>query len=359
MPVSYYKDQFLQSLVPFQANEIMRAVKLSVASLLYKQDNPKNETEASARLVFTDPTVEMGGRAIIEYTKNANVKWPFTAYKMGEIMLDPTKLNGLATYHNFFSPEIGEFVSAKPYTMQILFTSFFNTALDYQTAIKLLNDYSSMLIRLSVPITLNGKTLYFPIDAKVEEVTKGQYAYEFQQFLATGKIYDIIHNFKVKFFDFIIGSQVADEYYSTTPVPGIYSGTSRKWAPITDMYISMFGYVNNITEAYTIDTDHVPTPLEIVSLTPRDGASGVVSSGAISVTFNQPILEETFTDSFTCWPPVLFDFSYTLSGTVATVSPRYGYGSGVTYSCEILNTLRDARGGAYASGTISFSFTTV
>ena len=80
-------------------------------------------------------------------------------------------------------------------------------ASDYEKALKILRQVTRSLLRLFVPIVLNGVTTQFPINIEME-VTKGEYSFEFEQWLVSNRMFDINHTMRIKFWDFMTDAEV-------------------------------------------------------------------------------------------------------------------------------------------------------
>jgi hypothetical protein len=362
VPVPYFKPAYQNQLLPFQLDQITRAVSLYFSNLLYRQDNAQNEAQALARIIHTTTTAEMMGRDSIAKFQSPGWKFPFTAFSYGDLEPDKTKTNGLANFFNYYSPLFNNYISSQPQIMEFIFCSFFNTHSDYLTALKIFHDSAARLVRIPVPILVNGVTQYFPIDLEFA-ISKGQYTDDFEAWLRTGKFLDLVHSVRVHFQSIVIGSPVQDYYYSDGIAPhvspaGIYSDPSKIIAPIDDIYLAMYSYQNNQANYITQFSGLVPDSLNITSVYPADGATSISSGSVVRYQFTVPIQEDTFEEAFIISPAVFGDFSYTNSGLVAIFTSRYGLTSSVTYTHSVnTNILTDIYGGHSGSGTVDFSFT--
>jgi hypothetical protein len=110
--------------------------------------------------------------------------------------------------------------------------------------------------------------------------------------------------------------------------------------------------------SFTVAAAHVPTT--IVSISPPDGATGVATSTAVTVTFSASMDAATLTTgTFTLsasGSPVAGTVS--LSGNTATFTPSAALEAGTAYTAALSTSVRDADEQPLSEGAYSWTFTT-
>lgn len=341
MPQFYYNTDTV-SRIPFQVNEIMRRLILYLSTeILYKQENYQTEEQARQKFIATSVNADMGGREAIAKFGNSNWKFPFTAYSPGMTEPDDTKANQLAESGNYYSEAVGDYVSARAHKFETLFLSFFNSQQDYFTAIKGLYQPIHNLVRLEVPFYIKGVLASFPIDLNVE-ITKGEYAQEFAEWLAKGKILDLVHNVTVNYFEYEANFFLNREIY-----------------PVDDMYLILKSYTSNKDINTIIYNSIIPKRLEVISTYPTDEQINVPVENSVIITFNTSTIEESITRAFQIIPYVEGEFIFDSSGVVVVFNPYENLTSGTIYSCTLFgDTAKDIYSG-FLTFDYSFNFTTI
>jgi hypothetical protein len=175
-----------------------------ICKRLYPNEIPKD------RLVLSNignAGSEGSSRFAIQYFQNSNLKYPFTAYSIGELEQDDTRINHFVKSGNYYDSLLDCNISVIPSRIEISLISFFSNAFDYNRARTiLLFDFAS-LTRLYYPLRVNGRIIVSVINVSMEEVIKGSYAYELEEALRQGRIFDIVHNVKLEFNEIVLNTE--------------------------------------------------------------------------------------------------------------------------------------------------------
>lgn len=277
--------------------ELIRAIDDRIAvyicSILYP-DEPIEQ--ALDRYILSDigagATISLGDS--IEHYLGTNVEFPFTGYNFGEISpLDDGK-NTLALSGKVYDPVSNSLVKTKPMQLEMLMVTFFggeSSYGDYIIANKLLHEQADALIRLWVPIILNGTPVQIPITIEME-ITRGNYTAEFEQHMELGDINDVVHNLTIRYFDFIL------DIDNVAAIDDIH------------VFISMLDE-DDLSQSILLDNFTLPDQPKINSTSPNNGDTDIDPDhniSNISVQFNVPMNKEKVRDAFTITPYVNGDF---------------------------------------------------
>lgn len=187
---------------PRQVLEIIERIRYYILDILYS-----SEPFDSAKKRFVLANISAGSGEVIheaiEQFQASSMFFPFTAYAIeGEIDLIEEK-STKPVLAKTYSDTHDCFMSTFPVSFEIPMISFFNTPEDYFRARHILNRERASLLRLQVPISINGVNTNFPIDITID-ITKGEFAGEFEEHLRVSNIFDINHIFRIKYYHIIV-----------------------------------------------------------------------------------------------------------------------------------------------------------
>ena len=193
--------------------------------------------------------------------------------------------------------------------------TFFNKADDMQRAMTQLKFANATLTRLDVPITINqiqqefhpelpdlAIDTTFPVDLDIT-ISKGQFAYEFQQYLTENKIFDVKHDIKVKYHDFSLSEYLGDQT--------IQQMILKLEQTTEDTSLSLINQ-------YIITLPGLPY---VTSINPSSSTSVPVTTNSISITFSNPMNEQKTVAGIKIAPVIpsgVSDIEWTLDSTVLT-----------------------------------------
>lgn len=293
-----------------------------VCSRLYPNESPKD------RLVLSN--IGNGGseganRYAIEYFQKSNLKYPFTAYSIGEMEQDESRINHYSKSGNHFDSQLDCYVSVIPSEIEVSLISFFSTAFDYnRIRTILLFDYGS-LTRLYYPIRINGRIVKTVLNVEMEQPTKGSYSYEFEEALRQGKIFDLIHTVRLQFNEIVLNTERDGRKIPVYPVESVDLGIVDF---LTGEFIENDNYIIPIVETTSI------AETEIVD---RDTLEEIVFT--FSTGFLEGIIPEITASPDIVYEYVLDSEAKTLTLTLTT--PLY---TGQSYSITINPTIVSEKG---------------
>lgn len=136
---------------------------------------------------------------------------------------------------------------------------------------------------------------------------------------------------------------------------GVYAYSASSTFP-SNTYQSTNYWVDVV---FTLTTTG-PTPLNVISTTPANGATGVALGATVSAAFNNApnvgtVNASTFTLATSGGTPV--SASYSVSGNTATLTPATALAASATYTATLTTGVRDVNGSALAVNYV-WSFTT-
>ena len=223
-----------------------------------------------------------------------NMSLPFTSYNFNENELLNDRRNSTAARAWFYSEQVDSFVKTKPREIEIPMVSFFNEYPDYLRAREILTDVNGLLTRLWVPLIANEHEINVPIDIEFE-ISKGEYNTAFETWLEKGKINDIVHNMKVKYFDLMLETG------------GVY--------PVDDVELALYQLSNIDISLSTQIGSNIPlldTPT-VESTIPTNESTGIdpdYTATTIQVTFNVGMDSDSVESNFSIVPFKEGEFSW-------------------------------------------------
>lgn len=333
MPENYYTSS---TSYPAIINALAERTKLYTCSLLYP-------TEAYAvsgkRFILSnfESGEEIAIRNSIQTFKTSQARFPFTAYNIGEMVEVPERRTLMQRNLKYYDKNFGCYISAQPMQIEITMMTFTVSANDYFRVRTLLHNTNAQLTRLWVPITINGYETTFPIDLKYE-IAKFSLAFEFEEFLRVGKIFDIQHTATLFFHNIITDANID---------------------VVEDMELTLLR-LSDIDQSQSISQGTLSMPnTPIVSSTdPSDGEISVDRDDSIVINFNVAMDEASVEDYLSTDPFISADYLWNSSGTQLLIDPVDRMSSGTLYTIIITD---DAKSGYYdipLEEDYEFSFTT-
>lgn len=283
---------------------IVRRMNIYIAEVLYKDLYASDTQAALDKILISD--VEAGGSTslgdAIDYFNSINHLYPFTAYNV----TDPNPIfdnrhTVAAANGSIYCDELGAKIKTYPSEFNISFTTFYNSALDYQTGLTIIGGEEATLTRLYAPIYLGTTETLIPFDVNIE-IAKGSYAYQFEEYLNMNKIWDLVHNIRISFFELFLDTdnifQVDDMVFS-----------------LGDSSFAIDGdFVNSVS------LPDAPIVVE-GSTVPVDGQTEVVVGTQIELAFSEVMIFDTLDYSILPDPGDV-DILWDTSCKVVTIQPR-------------------------------------
>ncbi len=325
---------------PDQIDSIITRMKIYMGSKLYYEEDISN---AITNFIYADvgnDGSEEGIRRAIQLFQNSNQKYPFTAYSFGDEEILKEKRTAYAKNKIYYDSYIGSFVTAKPSYFFMPMISFFNTPRDYQTAKKILFEISSAPIKLDVPIIVGDVTTTFPALITFETIEKGTYAFNFQEQLRAGNIFDIQHFARIEYHDM------------ETDASGIYL--------VDDMIFELYRLAEEdkslSDNLYSINIDYITS---LSSSDPENGATDIPVDNSIILTFSIGMDESSVENAITLDPYFSTEYTWNNNSTSLVLDPVYDLSSGTVYSIEIDGSAKSwFNQENLNSGTVTIEFTT-
>jgi hypothetical protein len=268
--------------------------------------------------------------------QSSSATFPFSAFNWAEEELKIDTKSHLQVSGKIFDTSSQSYIQAIPAYWNIPMIHFFSNAHDYFRARQLLSVDSSKLTRLTIPILINNILTSFTADVEFE-ISKGEYAFAFEEHLRVGKIFDLVSNLKIKFMYFILSGAavslvdnitvslrtLATEYNSSELIQILYSSETpviSSTVPITattnvdktqNIVINFSQSMNEgITNSYIDIEPMFPcnflwnTSSTQLTLQPQSGTLDASTSYTITIeksvqTINQATLEEDYVLNFT------------------------------------------------------------
>jgi hypothetical protein len=327
MAKTYY-DFSSQEPYPFDPNvggglvtSIMEAIRYHYSTnVLYKAEP---YAVSKNRWVLADATTSMQMRGNEKQFNWSNAKFPFTAYTIGELIADDRVPNYYARSHRYYSQKYDRIISANAMVLEIVMYSFFNTAIDYHRAQSLLLDDDAMKTLKEVPIMINNELTSFPIIID-PEIVKGNLAYEFEQQLRAGKIFDINHTVKIYYHELMVN-------YDTSPRRGAFIV-----GPVDDIEVALKSLPKHeIGQELIYGSGVVVDTPQVISTMPEDGQESVNLDSDIIFNFNVSMNKSSVETNLLITPGVNADYVWNDSQTILTLDKIDPFVSGVSYSCSL------------------------
>jgi hypothetical protein len=324
---------------------------------MFKLIYPDEEfTQANKKKRFIladfDSGDEVAIRRSIETWYNTNAIFPFTAYNIGDEEQVEQKSH-LQKYGAWYVPEFGMAVSSIPHAITIPMVTFYNTPYDWRrfSSISALDDFN--LTRLWVPCYFNNVLTQFPIDVDFT-ITKGSYAFRYDEMLKTGNIYDLNHSMRVFYHKFVLAQ------------PSQVSGTGKQVPlvihPVDNIELALKELNDraNISSSsnFLIKNITIPDNPTMLSSSPVNNETGVDKDFVnIIITFDVAMDETTLLNNIDIIP--YFDNEKTLStdGKTLVIDPVVSLTANTQYQI-LINTKAKSADEVALEEDIDIKFTT-
>lgn len=298
MSIRYFADT---DRFPPIAKAAVTRLLIYISQTLYPAEYEKDPDIAFKRIILSDRTSgssEFDISQAIQSFQQFSDNMPFTAYGIDENPVGDLK-NWTSHSGLSYFDDIGRQAGAIHSIISLPCTTFFNKADDYWEALSRLRHATSTLVRLDTPISINKVAqelhpaddyqvdITFPIEITAE-ISKGEYAFAFKKYLTTNKIWDLVINFKISYFDFAFGKYIKD----TT---------------VTEMVLTLWQQKGDNTPVnpYII---LAPDPLEIISTVPVNESINIpVDVSPIQIIFNNGMKEDFTSNMITFFPHIEYD----------------------------------------------------
>lgn len=285
-----------------------------------------------------------------------NMKFPFTAYNVGNREVDKDKSNLFSSGGFNFIDGLG-YCHAVPCKLEIPLITFFNRAEDYNIAfVNFLTD-TSALTRLRVPIQINGTDTAFTVDISYDSLAKGEYASNFQAWLRVNNIWDVRHTATVKYYEYMF---TGEGYLDYIPGRTVFGLPVRADFGLVDPGNMIMNLTQNDEDLLPIFTQEViiPDPPTVVSTVPDNSSTGIAINAPLTITFSNEMKEQSVEASISYSPHISANYSWSQDSKILTITPSLDLQNDKTYSVLISAEAKDK----YNSGLENdylFSFTTV
>lgn len=195
---------------PKTVKAILESLIIYTAQILYPDIYVKDPIMAMKRIVISD--LDAGNEFLLRtqtnYFESLNFEFPITFYQIDSREFK-TNYNQVASRGEIYSFDLKRKISAFPNGITIKMITVYNHPDDYMRANTILQSTNAKLTRLYsatkfIDYEHNiNKILPLPFDL-VWEISKGSYTFKFQEYLKINKLYDIVHDAKILFFDFML-----------------------------------------------------------------------------------------------------------------------------------------------------------
>ena len=319
MSVNYFEETIRFPKVMKSAIETSLLYTISI--LYYQEYKQKPENTLKKRLVLSDVnsgedfTLQSAQDQISKLYNQYKIELPFTTYQIDTLEFRPEKNNQAhARPYNYFDTDLKRYIKAYPVKLTIPMISIFNKGDDYSKANLILLDNNASLHRLWAPVIVGGKQTATPVDVTYE-ITKGNYAFGFQEWLSKGKIYDINHNMIIIYYDLMVEDEEVAE------VDNIIL-----WFQPQIDFITNNG--QNL-ENYEVST----TPLSITS--PIIDNSNIDITEPLIINFSHPVEESSFYENFFIYPDIYVNFTWNIDFTQVTLVPDFPLNTNTDFTITI------------------------
>lgn len=307
---------------PTVIEAIVERFIIYLAQVLYGRLYDEDPQEALNKILISD--VEAGSSVsigdAIEYFKSTNVIYPFTVYTIGEPQSRTKETNNQRAALGQYCSVLNRVIRAFPASFELPTVSFFNTALDYQTARTKIGFNTASLTRLYAPILFNETEVNIPFDVSFE-ISRGAYAYQFEQHLIQNKIWDINAVINIQYYEYEL-DEVTVGLVDNMLIRLGQAGEDGQTAPIIGLH----------------GADTVPDPLEVIATNPEDGDTDVSVDTSVTITLSRPIVASTVNIDV----DPIFDHYVDQSVNTITITPKNSLSGETEYTFVLLKSVTDA-----------------
>ena len=307
-----YYDYTSTSNTPLTMKAVFEQVRSYMASVLYTQDSL---TSGIARFVIADMTEVGWSQKAASQFNTANLKYPFTAYNMGEPSLAREFRSYFQVSGKMYNSNIGKRMISIPMRMTFPMITFYSNPDDYRIGYKLLEHDATRLTRTFTTVALNGYSGLIPMTLTFE-IAKGAYASEFQEQLRIGDIWDIQHNVTAYFQEILLDGSGENEVEEML-------ANIKRWAG---------GDPGDSTIQETLTNTSDPV---ISSSDPANDETDVPVGNSILLNFNVTMDETSVENAITLVPYFDNHVTWNIDSNVMLIDPDAELTSGTLYQIKI------------------------
>lgn len=324
--------------LPAQIQSIMERMRLYFATNVFREDSIN---DALNRFVVAD-IINGGSDSGIRFATEkfgTNQNWPFCAYSYDFLEEVRDRKNYRAEAGLYFDYNTGKFIRMKPVRFIMPFFFFFNNVEDYYTAQQILHSLNNDIVKLYIPIILNGVETVFNIDTKIL-LDKGSYAGAFEEYLRLNNIWDIACNCEIEFQNISLDDNNVH--------------------PVDDMIFALKRLdEEDISLSVTIDSINSQDTPELSSSVPTTGSTGVAVDSDITITFNVSMSEKYTEEAITLDPYFSAAYSWDSDSKILTISPYENLTASTEYTITIDKSAYAWWNNEPLEDDITITFTTV
>lgn len=321
MSLSYYQESENFPKILKAASE--RVLIYTVRTLYPNEANSSLINTLKNRIVLAN--IEAGNDVVIgdaiDNFKKTNLDYPWTAYNVKDSDYNEEEFNHAAKAGFTYCSDVGKYVSTWPKFGQMSLITFFSKADDHQRARTILDNQSVSLTRLTFPILINGVEYFVPIDIGFE-ISNGSYATQFEEYLRVNRIWDLVHNIEIKYYDF----------YLEDVTVGLVDNMVLRIGDTDDKG-------NALPNTDVITADSAP---EVISTSPEDESINVSIDATIKVTFINKMDEDSVLDAFSTIPVISGEMLWNDEGTEFNFIPNEQLDPETLYTITISTTAVNA-----------------
>lgn len=302
--------------------------------------------------------------------QTVNPDFPFTAYNTADSVEGEVRSFGSYSGQHF-SPVFNKFIKSWPMKLEMPMISFFARADDYWRMKTVVHDDNINLSRMWIPMKWGEIDVAFPIDIGFQ-VSKGEYAAEFQRYLEINRIWDLVHIANIAYYDFLLEDQLTSSAKSDADSTGKkykeLSGNPNNTLEVltvTEMVIrlnQMAQDSNLVTKSTNIQIPGVeistldaPT---VVATTPANKSVGVLTSiPTITLKFNKYMMEQIVLNRISIWPYIDQYPTWNDDSTELTLNLKGPLSPKTVFTITIPRSVEDGDGITLENDFI-FTFTT-
>jgi len=312
---------------------VLQRILEYIFKLVYPEEEftPENKRK---RLIIADfdSGDEVAIRRSIETHFNSNAVFPFTAYNIGDEEQVEQKSH-LQKYGEWYVPEFNMAVSSIPHAITIPMVTFYNTPYDWRrfSSISALDAFN--LTRLWVPCYFNDVLTKFPIDIDFT-ISKGSYAFRYDEMLKTGNIYDLNHSMRIFYHKFVLA------------MPSQVSGTGKQIpAPIypvenIEVALQELNDRENLTNSsnFLIKKINIPSNPRVTSSSPTASETNVDKEFvSIIIAFDTAMDQTTLLNNIDIIPYFSSDKTLSDDGKTLVIDPTEALFANTEYEI-LINT---------------------
>lgn len=303
------------NLYPPVVAAIAERVLLYICEVLYLAEYKQSISDTIFQRTFIADIQSGNDIAIgenIEYFKETNGVFPFTAYNIGDKEFQPNLNTLLAAGYKMPVEGLG-YASFVPCTLTIPMITFFNTAYDWNLAYSRLVSDNASLTQLDVPIKINGVDNFIKIRVGYDNLGKGSYAWAFEEYMRTGEIWDLQHDMRIEYFEMNFSGYPFDDPSGLVRSGGKISDIGL----VDDLVMSLYNLQLNQDEQVIL----LNQPLS-VTCSVANNAINVPVNTSFVFTFSQSMRESNVLSQLSLAPFFDYNHSWNLAGTQLTITPQ-------------------------------------